>query len=810
MQFLISPSYSMLNDVPPAMTFNVEEFGAKADGVTDSTASIQNAIKAATNFTRINGRPAEVVMGAGIYRLACPANAQGTPDYCLHISGQGVTFRGQSIAATKIIISNPIMGFLQVHKSDEITVRAFSVDYDPLPFAQGTVKSVSDSSFDITLDSGYSDFSMPVLGDTKYTKDAFGILYDPKSNPPVLKKNVSSWFAIQSSTQISKSPNVWRLQTPNASYSFSPGDRFAYPGRTGVAHAFTFWLSSNLLLKDIQILAGPGAASIWGLNTGKIEIDNFQVKRIPGRLVSTAADAMHMVSNTAKISIRNCLIEGMGDDAINIYTRGSKIGKITSNSQFQFFTEGYDMHAVGHTLQIVDSSNVVRGQAKIKDFQLNNDIHVATVTLDKAIPGLALGDIVYDVEMASPGAIIENNVFNSFRGYFRLRSFGMQFINNTISESPNAQMFVDSDPSYIEGPSLRSANIVVKENNVQGGVIKILGVDTPPPVSNCQITLTACPLNPTHVGAFADEFNGSSSNQAVCIQRATDFYNWCGIKSGSADTSKAEYFANGQLQKSVTIGGIPVPAPTPAPDPTPSSSCQITLIACPLNPTTVGIFADNYNGASTNQTVCMQRATDFYNWCGIKSGGGQTAKADYLLNGQVHKSVTVGALITPAPVPSSSCRITLATCPLYPSVAGIFSDDYNGANSNQTVCMQRATDFYNWCGIKPESGQTSKADYLLNGQVQKTVTVGALTPVPAPTPVPSTSCNITIATCPLHPTTVGTFADNYNGASSNQSACMQRATDFYNWCGLKAGSGQSSKADYLLNGQIQKSVTVSK
>jgi hypothetical protein len=81
-------------------------------------------------------------------------------------------------------------------------------------------------------------------------------------------------------------------------------------------------------------------------------------------------------------------------------------------------------------------------------------------------------------------------------------------------------------------------------------------------------------------------------------------------------------------------------------------------------------------------------------------------------------------------LPVTSCMITQASCPNHPSEVGTFSDDYEGAGSNPAECMQRAYDYYSWCGISPLSRKTTTASYYSNGSVVQSTTVGSSTPPP--------------------------------------------------------------------------------
>ena len=215
-----------------------------------------------------------------------------------------------------------------------------------------------------------------------------------------------------------------------------------------------FQRSSNLTLKNVSLFAGPGAATIWWKNSGQIIVDGFQVKIKPGsnRLVSTAADALHMADNTAMVLIQNSFIEGMGDDAINIYNKMVKVQSIEGTT---FTASDYKRLNLSQTLQIVvPDAKKTRGEAKLNYCRAANSSGISTMGLDQTIP-IAVGDGIFVEEFASPGAMVFNNTFSSFRGLLRIHSPGAIFFNNTFLDSANSKILVDSDSvGWGEGPSL--------------------------------------------------------------------------------------------------------------------------------------------------------------------------------------------------------------------------------------------------------------------------------------------------------------------------------------------------------------------
>lgn len=65
-------------------------------------------------------------------------------------------------------------------------------------------------------------------------------------------------------------------------------------------------------------------------------------------------------------------------------------------------------------------------------------------------------------------------------------------------------------------------------------------------------------------------------------------------------------------------------------------------------------------------------------------------------------------------------------------------------------------------------------------------------------------CEISLSSCPLKPAQkLGTFLDNYDGSSSNQSRCLARAQEYKTWCGAKT----PVKASFYVNGAVKGSIT---
>jgi hypothetical protein len=148
---------------------------------------------------------------------------------------------------------------------------------------------------------------------------------------------------------------------------------------------------------------------------------------------------------------------------------------------------------------------------------------------------------------------------------------------------------------------------------------------------------------------------------------------------------------------------------------------------------------------------------------------------------------------------STACQMTVPACPNYPQYTGTFYDNFQDpgypdtSNVDQAECMQRAQDYYSWCG----TSTPVTASFLIDGTSVQTTTY------------PVTACQMTVPACPNYPQYTGTFYDSFQDpgypdtSNVDQAECMQRAQDYYSWC----GTSTPVTASFLQNGAVVQSAT---
>ena len=198
-------------------------------------------------------------------------------------------------------------------ESTNLIIRNFTVDYDPLPFTQGTVEEVSpdDARFIFKLHPGFPRPDDPFFKSC----NSWGMLKDT-AHPGRLKADCPSFFMYSGIRSLGDNRFQIGLANKKEISNFSPGDVFVMNGRS--ASIGRYYLSENITFDHLTIYACPSAVFL-GSQTSRLNILNCRVRLKGNRLVTAGADGVHCQSARIGPWIENCEFEGLSDDGLNIY-----------------------------------------------------------------------------------------------------------------------------------------------------------------------------------------------------------------------------------------------------------------------------------------------------------------------------------------------------------------------------------------------------------------------------------------------------------------------------------------------------------
>jgi hypothetical protein len=183
---------------------------------------------------------------------------------------------------------------------------------------------------------------------------------------------------------------------------------------------------------------------------------------------------------------------------------------------------------------------------------------------------------------------------------------------------------------------------------------------------------------------------------------------------------------------------------------------------------------------------------------GVRTGGGRRSfNAPGILDGTWHLVVV-----------QTGANSTLANLQVYLDGVLLTSTAENGAPSAQWNIGSGSPTIPITLGADVQGGVASFAfngsidEVQLFNRVLSASEIQALRAIHQ-TP-PTTECRIDLPSCPNYPSVVGlNFRDDWQGASSNQARCMQRAKDYYDWC----ATSDPVTARYLSGGAVVQQTT---
>ena len=199
-----------------------------------------------------------------------------------------------------------------------ITLRGFTIDYDPLPFIQGRITGRSEDGrrYDFTVCEGYPGLREE---DSEHYRQAY--IFQP--DEARWKPWVPDIYARQVEIVDQRHGRFIMGYVPKYHELIEVGDRIVLTLRSGGAIRMND--CENVRIEDVTFLASPGCAYLGRYMRG----DNYYRYTIkPGpppdgasepRLISTCADGLNIAFATKGPTIEGCRFSFMGDDSVNLH-----------------------------------------------------------------------------------------------------------------------------------------------------------------------------------------------------------------------------------------------------------------------------------------------------------------------------------------------------------------------------------------------------------------------------------------------------------------------------------------------------------
>lgn len=313
----------------------------------------------------------------------------------LTIDGDGAT----------LIMHGHLSPFILEH-STGVTIRKLRIDTARPFFTQGEIIDATTEYVDVRIDPVAFPHRVS-KGQLVSVSDAFltpidgrrmVISFDPKTGGPA--HNMPYCFSELRAE--SRKQGIVRLQGIFPAV-FRTGDILIIDHGSRNDAGFVITESRNIIIEDVDI------AQISGMGVVSQFSEDITLRRLrvmpdvtTGRLISSNADATHWVHCTGRITMEDCVFEGMLDDACNVHGVYTLIRDIHSPTQLEVELMrgdqvGHNLYRPGDRIALVDAGSLA----------------TQTTAVVKASRLMAHNRIMIDVvdplcSSIGPGALIEN------------------------------------------------------------------------------------------------------------------------------------------------------------------------------------------------------------------------------------------------------------------------------------------------------------------------------------------------------------------------------------------------------------------
>ncbi len=432
-----------------SVKLHVRDFGAEPSSPNVHLA-LEAAVKAAS---KVNG-PTEIIFEQNaVYRISLPNTAElKETESCfadqyawtiknatnLVINGQGAT----------LLITDPEIGGICLENSSHIELKNFKIDYETLPYTQGTITKINllEYWFELKLDPGFSEPDMPNFDRAKKSDGNWGLTIRDGEDG----RTHYGPTAIFSDQWEKTGGRIWRFHPPKQGSGYSlqnspleasglkSGDRYVHMARTW-SQAVAGINCDHVLWEGITLYSSPGLG-FYPRGTCHHTIRNCHVKIKEGRIFSTTSDGIHARGSRGHLLIEGCSFDGMPDDGINVHSSAQSVQEVPAPDQVLVKKHTFSVRPGDELLLVRSASARILGTAMVKDVEARGESWL--ITLNQNLPELSTGDgygssdNLYNLSESANPFVIRNCHFKNFRARGILVSAHGGLIENNVFEMP--------------------------------------------------------------------------------------------------------------------------------------------------------------------------------------------------------------------------------------------------------------------------------------------------------------------------------------------------------------------------------------
>lgn len=391
--------------------YTPEQFGAKADGITNDFEAVYLAMKAAQEKSDCT---VEFQSGKTYYMSDEGTDIPCRCVFCLE-NCRNVTVKGND---TKILIENPLY-YADIDGTENTVIEGFVFDYRHRPFALGKA-----------LEHDINELSCVVKADrdlhiTSETTSEFAVLQRHNSRYHLFIRKIEP---VDPDSYIYK---FYFQRGPNtAGFLGMTADNdiiLPYPGFAhAIERAFSITSNKDFTIRNCTVLSMARFGFAILCNRGTLLFDNLQVRKDENEscLISGWRDCFHVKENRAKCIWNNCYAEYCYDDIFNISASQLYVKEVIAPDELDLYWEetggAYSCIERGNTVSLINmETGEDYGEAIVEEVVSQENGH-NIIKFFTPFEMISAGRDVkaHVLDCVAPGSEIKHC---DFRGTFRFR-----------------------------------------------------------------------------------------------------------------------------------------------------------------------------------------------------------------------------------------------------------------------------------------------------------------------------------------------------------------------------------------------------
>jgi len=380
------------------VVFEMADFVKTAPDADTAFAKALAAIAKSASDANKAGKPASIILKLeknATYRIKQPLQLKQL---------NGFELNGNEARLVNTALSSTLL----ISGSSRLTIRDLTIDYDPLPFTQGTIASFDHAALQIMVkvDPGYPD-------DAKFLaaiNDGFFKVMDRRSR--ALKPGARDFLSPNRIERVGDRLIKVHLQwsandTFPSQLPIAAGDVVTICN--GSAHAIVVDNSLSTTFYGLKLLASPGMGILENGGPGGMVLQNVSI--VPGprpagattdRLISTNSDGSHFITVERGPTIQDCTFANTSDDAVNVHGFYCYVVEKTAPRKY-ILTPKWDIGLMAGDAVETCESGTFRSLGRTKIVQLTKrkapELKAKIAQIWKNKSPTTQPELVYDIEL---------------------------------------------------------------------------------------------------------------------------------------------------------------------------------------------------------------------------------------------------------------------------------------------------------------------------------------------------------------------------------------------------------------------------